>query len=139
MIKLLEIFNTLTAPIGLLLTIYTFRVAFITRGKLEEAQEVSLFHQENDYYLGQMEAIKALIDNIDDRQSAIPEKIFVQLYKLMSKFESNFPYLTKHNKLIAEPLNKYKEIKNEREVKYADFVDIFNDLESMFSNRKDLK
>lgn len=57
----------------------------------------------------------------------------------MSKFESNFPYLTKHNKLIAEPLNKYKEIKNEREVKYADFVDIFNDLESMFSNRKDLK
>lgn len=141
MIKWIEIFNNFTAPISFFLTIFTFKAAFDTRKKLEEVQEVNLLKQESDYYLGQMEAIRILIDNIDinDRDFFIPENIIIKLYNLMSKFESNFPYLTRHNKLISKPLCKFKKIRNEKKIKYVDFVEIFYDLESIFLNRKDLK
>ncbi|MGT2961113.1 hypothetical protein [Streptococcus caballi] len=141
MIKWIEIFNTLTAPIGFFLTIFTLQAAFATRKKLEEVQEVSLLQQESDYYRGKMEAIRMLIENIDtkDRQTPIPENIFIELHKLMSQFKSNFPSLSQNNKLISEPLNKFNELRDEREIKYVDFVEVFYDLESIFLNRKDLK
>ncbi len=139
LIKFLELFNTFTAPFGFLLTIFTFLTARKTRKKLEEAQEISLFDQEKDYYIGQMEAIKIVIDSIEDRESMIPENVFIQLIKIMSKFEHNFPFLAKNNKPIVESINKFNKIKYEKEIKYLDFIDVFYEIENMFSNRKGLK
>lgn len=138
-IQWLEFINNITAPFGFLLTIFTFLLARATRKKLEKTEEITLFNAERAQYLSKLDGIKTVIDESENRKDIIPEKIITNTLKLVSELENNYPCLFKHDKTTVVALKDIKALKDKTKIPLVEFLDPFNRLYSMFTNRKEIK
>ncbi|HEQ1459160.1 TPA: hypothetical protein VD722_000386 [Streptococcus pyogenes] len=138
-IQCLELFNALTGPIVFGITIWTFVLARATKNKLEETTEIALFYQDSDLYLGRLDAIKSMVDELENRQDLVPEKAVTQLMRLISEFENNYPALSSRKKVISSPVQRLKKLRTKQIITLLDFIDPFNAFYAVFSSRKELK
>lgn len=137
--NLLKTFNDITVPIGFIITICTFILARATKDKLDESKEIGLFSEEADQYLGKLDAIKILLSQIDNRFATVPEDIVKNVSDIVSEIEHNYPTLSKKNKVFSKPIKQLKKLHRYQFVEYINFIDPFNALHSILSNRRDLK
>lgn len=135
----LRAFNDITAPLGFIITILTFVLARATKVKLDESKEIGLFSEEANQFLGRLNAIKIFLDQMDNRFATIPEYIIKNVSDIVSEMEHSYPTLSKKNKVFSKPIKQFKKLQRYHFVKYIDFIDSFNALYSILSNRKDLK
>jgi hypothetical protein len=129
----LNIFNNITAPLGFILTIFTFFFARSTKNKLKESKEFTSFEIHKSQYTGKLQGIKLILDKIDDRRDVIPEDIVTQTFSLVVEFESKYPYLCSKNKKISSSIKGIKSLKNNTEIEFINFIEPFNRLYSIFS------
>lgn len=129
----LNFFNNITAPLGFILTIFTFFFARSTKNKLKESKEFTSFEIHKSQYTGKLQGIKLILDKIDDRRDVIPENIVTQTFSLVVEFESKYPYLCSKNKKISSSIKGIKSLKNNTEIEFIDFIEPFNRLYSIFS------
>ena len=129
----LNFFNNITAPLGFILTIFTFFFARSTKNKLKESKEFTSFEIHKGQYTGKLQGIKSILDKIDDRREVIPEDIVTQTISLVVEFESKYPYLCSKNKKISSSIKGIKSLKNNTEIEFIDFIEPFNRLYSIFS------
>ena len=129
----LNFFNNITAPLGFILTIFTFFFARSTKNKLKESKEFTSFEIHKGQYTGKLQGIKLILDKIDDRRDVIPENIVTQTFSLVVEFESKYPYLCSKNKKISSSIKGIKSLKNNTEIEFIDFIEPFNRLYSIFS------
>ncbi|ATY88419.1 hypothetical protein [Lactococcus lactis] len=129
----LNIFNNITAPLGFILTIFTFFFARSTKNKLKESKEFTSFEIHKGQYTGKLQGIKSILDKIDDRREVIPEDIVTQTISLVVEFESKYPYLCSKNKKISSSIKGIKSLKNNTEIEFINFIEPFNRLYSIFS------
>lgn len=129
----LNIFNNITAPLGFILTIFTFFFARSTKNKLKESKEFTSFEIHKSQYTGKLQGIKLILDKIDDRRDVIPEDIVTQTISLVVEFESKYPYLCSKNKKISSSIKGIKSLKNNAEIEFINFIEPFNRLYSIFS------
>lgn len=129
----LNIFNNITAPLGFILTIFTFFFARSTKNKLKESKEFTSFEIHKSQYIGKLQGIKLILDKIDDRRYVIPEDIVTQTISLVVEFESKYPYLCSKNKKISPSIKGIKSLKNNAEIEFINFIEPFNRLYSIFS------
>lgn len=129
----LNIFNNITAPLGFILTIFTFFFARSTKNKLKESKEFTSFEIHKSQYTGKLQGIKLILDKIDDRRDVIPEDIVTQTISLVVEFESKYPYLCSKNKKISSSIKGIKSLKNNVEIEFINFIEPFNRLYSIFS------
>lgn len=135
----LRAFNDITAPLGFIITILTFVLARATKVKLDESKEIGLFSEEANQFLGRLNAIKIFLDQMDNRFATVPEYIIKNVSDIVSEMEHSYPTLSKKNKVFSKPIKQFKKLQRYHFVKYIDFIDSFNALYSILSNRKDLK
>ena len=135
----LRAFNDITAPLGFIITILTFVLARATKVKLDESKEIGLFSEEANQFLGRLNAIKIFLDQMDNRFATVPEYIIKNVSDMVSEMEHSDPTLSKKNKVFSKPIKQFKKLQRYHFVKYIDFIDSFNALYSILSNRKDLK
>lgn len=135
----LRAFNDITAPLGFIITILTFVLARATKVKLDESKEIGLFSEEANQFLGRLNAIKIFLDQMDNRFATIPEYIIKNVSDIVSEMEHSYPTLSKKNKVFSKPIKQFKKLQRYHFVKYINFIDSFNALYSILSNRKDLK
>lgn len=135
----LRAFNDITAPFGFIITILTFVLARATKVKLDESKEIGLFSEEANQYLGRLNAVKIFLDQMDNRFATVPEYIIKNVSGIVSEMEHSYPTLSKKNKIFSKPIKQFKKLQRYHFVKYIDFIDPFNALYSILSNRKDLK
>ena len=135
----LRAFNDITAPFGFIITISTFVLARATKVKLDESKEIGLFSEEANQFLGRLNAIKIFLDQMDNRFATVPEYIIKNVSDIVSEIEHSYPTLSKKNKVFSKPIKQFKKLQRYHFVKYIDFIDSFNALYSILSNRKDLK
>lgn len=135
----LRAFNDITAPFGFIITISTFVLAQATKVKLDESKEIGLFSEEANQFLGRLNAIKIFLDQMDNRFATVPEYIIKNVSDIVSEMEHSYPTLSKKNKVFSKPIKQFKKLQRYHFVKYIDFIDSFNALYSILSNRKDLK
>lgn len=135
----LRAFNDITAPFGFIITISTFVLARATKVKLDESKEIGLFSEEANQFLGRLNAIKIFLDQMDNRFATVPEYIIKNVSDIVSEMEHSYPTLSKKNKVFSKPIKQFKKLQRYHFVKYIDFIDSFNALYSILSNRKDLK
>lgn len=126
-------FNNITAPLGFILTIFTFFFARSTKNKLKESKEFTSFEIHKSQYTGKLQGIKLILDKIDDRREVIPEDIVTQTISLVVEFESKYPYLCSKNKKISSSIKGIKSLKNNTEIEFINFIEPFNRLYSIFS------
>ena len=117
----LNIFNNITAPLGFILTIFTFFFARSTKNKLKESKEFTSFEIHKSQYTGKLQGIKLILDKIDDRRDVIPEDIVTQTISLVVEFESKYPYLCSKNKKISSSIKGIKSLKNNAEIEFLLF------------------
>ena len=129
----LNIFNNITAPLGFILTIFTFFFARSTKNKLKESKEFTSVEIHKSQYIGKLQGIKLILDKIDDRRDVIPEDIVTQTISLVVEFESKYPYLCSKNKKISSSIKGIKSLKNNAEIEVINFIEPFNRLYSIFS------
>lgn len=129
----LNIFNNITAPLGFILTIFTFFFARSTKNKLKESKEFTSIEIHKSQYIGKLQGIKLILDKIDDRRDVIPEDIVTQTISLVVEFESKHPYLCSKNKKISSSIKGIKSLKNNAEIEFINFIEPFNRLYSIFS------
>lgn len=139
LIDFLRAVNDVTAPIGFIITILTFFLARSTKNKLDESKEIVVFSEEANQYLGRLNAVKLMLDQIDSRFATVPENIVKNVFDIVSEIEHNYPTLSKKNKVFSKPIKQLKKLNRYQFVEYIDFIDSFHALCSMLSNRKDLK
>lgn len=135
----LRAFNDITAPFGFIITISTFVLARATKVKLDESKEIGLFSEEANQFLGRLNAIKIFLDQMDNRFATVPEYIIKNVSDIVSEMEHSYPTLSKKNKVFSKPIKQFKKLQRYHFVEYIDFIDSFNALYSILSNRKDLK
>lgn len=133
LMNFLNNFNNITAPIGFLLTIFTFFFAKSTKNKLKESKEFTSFEIHKSQYTGKLQGIKLILDKIDDRRDIIPENIVTQTLSLVVEFESKYPYLCSKNKDISSSIEGIKSLKHNTEIEFINFIEPFNKLYSIFS------
>jgi hypothetical protein len=138
-INFLRVFNDITAPFGFIITISTFVLARATKVKLDESKEIGLFSEEANQFLGRLSAIKIFLDQMDNRFATVPEYIIKNVSDIVSEMEHSYPTLSKKNKVFSKPIKQFKKLQRYHFVEYIDFIDSFNALYSILSNRKDLK
>lgn len=109
------------------------------KASTERMQEIALFYQDSDLYLGRLDAIKSMVDELENRQDLVPEKAVTQLMRLISEFENNYPALSSRKKVISSPVQRLKKLRTKQTITLLDFIDPFNAFYAVFSSRKELK
>ena len=132
-IEFLNIFNNITAPLGFILTIFTFFFARSTKNKLKESKEITSFEIHKNQYTGKLQGIKLILDKIDDRKDVIPENVVTQTLSLVVEIESQYPYLCSKNEKISSSIKGIKSLKHNTEIEFVNFIEPFNRLYSIFS------
>ena len=135
----LDGFNTLTAPIGFFLTIFTFYFARATKNKLIEEKELAIFELKQAQYIGRLEAIKTEFDSVEGRNNTVPERVMYNTLKLISEIKTSYPTRLSKRDDILKTFKDIEVLGKKENVIAFEFLKPFNALCAIFLDGEGIK